>query len=189
MEKIFLYKITNNKNGHVYFGQTKREDGKSKHYRLCEFRKCNSKSSRPISRAIKKYGWNCFTHEIVGFCLSRHAANIAEKALIKFGRTTSVLYNLTDGGEGMSGWNPSKTIRKKLSNSMGHLWGNKKFRSDRCKRISSGRIGMKLSALHRNNISVAMTGVKYPLSRRKNIARGASIAMKAFWKKKKAQVI
>lgn len=181
MEKVFLYKITNKKNVKVYIGQTNLVDGKVNRYKRCELRK---HYRRPISRAISKYGWKNFTHEIVGWCLSRTSAHIAEKALIAYWKTQTKVYNLTDGGEGTSGWHHSQHTRNlmskswkpllsetktKISNSMRKLWRDKEFRLDRCRRISKGRIGMKFSSQHR-----------------KNIAKGASHAM--FIAKEKARL-
>lgn len=62
-------------------------------------------------RAIQKYGWNNFTHEVLLEGISKKEADYAEKYLIKWYKTHKMSYNCTDGGEGVRGiipWNKGK---------------------------------------------------------------------------------
>ena len=58
-----------------------------------------------FTRAIKKYGWNNFQHEIVANNLTEIEAKNFEKLLIKKLKSNAreFGYNLTDGGDGASG--------------------------------------------------------------------------------------
>lgn len=55
-----------------------------------------------FARAIEKYGWNNFTHEVVQLCETLEEANAAEKAFIKEYRTNEVEYgyNISGGADG-----------------------------------------------------------------------------------------
>lgn len=81
---------------------------------------------------------NGFTSEIITTFSSEICAFSFEVALIKaYGR--KALCNMTDGGEGMSGWVASAETRK---------------------RCSDWQIGRKLSESHKKNISLSGLGVK-----------------------------
>lgn len=59
-------------------------------------------------KAILKYGWDNFTHEILLENISKSEADYAEKYLIKWYKLHDITYNIADGGEGGNGripWN------------------------------------------------------------------------------------
>lgn len=59
-------------------------------------------------KAIQKYGWENFTHEILLEGISKSEANYAETYLIKWYKLHHISYNVTDGGDGGHGlipWN------------------------------------------------------------------------------------
>lgn len=68
--------------------------------------------------AIKAYGWENISHEILESGLSREDAGIAEKKYISVFKSNDPLYgyNLTDGGE--KGAHHTEESRKKLSKAM-----------------------------------------------------------------------
>ena len=72
-------------------------------------------------RAIQKYGWDNFEHEILINNLSQQDACKMEKYFIKLFNSNNPQYgyNNTDGGEGKSGWHPSE--ESKLKNSLSHI--------------------------------------------------------------------
>ena len=74
--------------------------------------------SRKFGNAIRKYGWENFTHEILFTGLSANKAKEIEKELIEkyntFGKNG---YNSTKGGDGVAGFKFSEKSRKKMSNS------------------------------------------------------------------------
>lgn len=106
-----IYKFTNNINGKVYIGYTK--DIKSR----CYYHKRNSQLLKSaFYDAIKKYGWDNFTFEVIYQSLDgNYCHNIMEEYFIReynshidqgFG------YNLTYGGDGQR--SPSDEIRYKI---------------------------------------------------------------------------
>ena len=93
--------------GKVYIGITKRKPeyrwNKGKGYR---------KDQLLFYRAIKKYGWDNFTHEILYTGLSEKDAKNIEISLIRQYKSLGMSYNITDGGDGGRGLHNK---RKKMS--------------------------------------------------------------------------
>jgi group I intron endonuclease len=112
-----IYKATNLINGRVYVGKT-----------ICRFKQrmanhiSAAKSKRRIGafhNAINKYGAENFKWEIIDQCLLPDMLCELEKKYIEqFNCKTPNGYNMTDGGEGMVGYVPSKETKKKRSISM-----------------------------------------------------------------------
>lgn len=106
-----VYMHTNRLNGKKYIGITNqkpeyrwRSDG-SGYFRSPHF-----------WNAIQKYGWDNFDHEILSDGLDRETACTMEKHYISLYQTkdSAFGYNMTDGGDGSSGWKPSdETLRKR----------------------------------------------------------------------------
>lgn len=73
-------------------------------------------------RAIKKYGWNNFKHEVLFRDLPEIKAKNLEKALIRHYKNLGLSYNITDGGDGAlgagythTGWKHSEKTKKNFS--------------------------------------------------------------------------
>lgn len=113
-----IYKHTNTINGKIYIGMT------------CDFEeRCGPHGVRYTSdkyslfrRAIKKYGWDAFTHEILESGLTWDEANEREIFYIAKYKCNVVRYpelnagyNLTDGGCGTKGNPLSEEAKAKLS--------------------------------------------------------------------------
>lgn len=92
-----------------------------------------------FQRAICKYGWNNFQHNIIASNLGEKTAKNMEKDLIAFYKANSISYNITDGGDGHLGckWNPTKPTRE--------LW-------------SMQRVGRAISDDWKSKISQSMKG-------------------------------
>lgn len=111
-KKWVVYVHTNKINDKKYIGQTSQS---------LEDRSGNDgigyKKSPHFWKAIQKYGWDNFEHEIVAFELEKAEANKLEKKLIKEFKTQDSRYgyNLTVGGDGVVGWVPSEEWCKKNS--------------------------------------------------------------------------
>ena len=87
-----VYKHTNKINRKVYIGQT---------YNLYERWRCQGKNyfaSIKFFNAIKKYGWDNFTHEVLYTNLNKEAADKLEKELIIKYDSIKKGYNLKEGG-------------------------------------------------------------------------------------------
>lgn len=109
-----VYIHTNNVNGKVYIGITSRDPF---------VRWANGhgyKHSGRFDKAIKKYGWDSFKHEVVISGISQEDAYAWEKALIAMYDSTNRKkgYNVSEGGEGRCGEVSKKT--KKILSRIGH---------------------------------------------------------------------
>ena len=94
-----IYKITCNKNGKIYIGQTKR----ALQMRFDLHVKYAEQGGRlALSRAIMKYGKESFTIEQIDQAESKEEIDEKERYYIKYFNSTdrNIGYNLTDGGEG-----------------------------------------------------------------------------------------
>ena len=106
-----LYIHTNKENGKSYVGITSQDP---------ELRWMNGKgyeSRLVFGRAIRKYGWENFEHEIVMRDLSEEDAKFLEKWLIKTLKTQDRFwgYNMTSGGDGVVGYHHTQETKRKLS--------------------------------------------------------------------------
>lgn len=103
-QKWIVYIHTNKINNKKYIGQTGRslEDRSGANGN-------GYKHNPRFWRAIQKYGWDNFKHEVIADKLTKEEADKIEKELIKKFKTQDRQYgyNITDGGEGVSGWVPS----------------------------------------------------------------------------------
>ena len=101
--KYTLYKHTNLINGKVYIGLTKnsieeRAGKNGRAYKQCTY----------FNNAIKKYGWDGFSHEILAELLPPEQASFYEKTFIKYYRANDPEYgyNIQPGGLHSGGMSP-----------------------------------------------------------------------------------
>lgn len=107
-----VYKHTNKQNHKSYIGITGQEPEKRwKNGRGYQHHK-------KFFAAIIKYGWDGFTHDILATNLSEEEARKLEKEYIIKYNSKNNGYNLTDGGEGASGYSHSSETKKAISKSM-----------------------------------------------------------------------
>ena len=110
-----VYKHTNKINEKSYIGITSR---KPEDRWGTNGYKYQSQKSKYLcfSKAIQKYGWDNFTHEILFTGLTKEDACKKEKELISFYNSKAPFgYNLTDGGEGTSGYEVSEEFKQRRS--------------------------------------------------------------------------
>lgn len=118
METWTVYRHINKINNKIYVGITKNS--------VAQRWGKNGRGYKPSQsehtcfyKAIQKYGWNNFEHEILFEGLTYELAIEKEKELIKLYNCKAPFgYNLTDGGEGTSGIEVSEKVRKKRSQNM-----------------------------------------------------------------------
>lgn len=105
-----VYKITNTANGHFYVGQTKTRLSArwSKH-------KQDARQGKGwvLAAAMRKYGVEAFTHEVLAVCGDKDALNLAE---IHYIETLRPHYNSCAGGGGLG--SPTQEVRQKISAAM-----------------------------------------------------------------------
>jgi group I intron endonuclease len=113
----FVYIHTNKINNKVYIGIT----GQALNDRWNNGYGYWSKQS-VFYRAIKKYGWDGFNHEVVAKGLTEEEAKKLEIELIALYQSNCLRYksptrgyNMTDGGDGTNGCFPSDETRRKQS--------------------------------------------------------------------------
>lgn len=117
------------------------------------------RGSSVFYKAIQKYGWDNFTHEVLESGLSFDEACQKEREYIRRFRSLSTEngYNLEDGGS--SGHRMSEESRKKLSI---YRSGRKMPppREETRLKLSQSLRGRSFSEEHRKNISLSKTGTQ-----------------------------
>ena len=86
------------------------------------------RDSTHIFRAIMKYGWSNFKHEILFTNLTEKEAIYWEQELIRHYKGLGISYNITDGGEGTSGFRHSSETKSEMSKSKIQFYSNKEHR-------------------------------------------------------------
>jgi group I intron endonuclease len=113
---MIVYKITNLFYGTSYIGQTV----ETLQSRWRDHISSAARGSRYyFHNAIRKYGPDAFSIEVLQECKSRKEMDFAEKFYISTLNTKAPFgYNLTDGGGGMKNYHHSEETRKKISKSL-----------------------------------------------------------------------
>jgi group I intron endonuclease len=177
IKKFYVYKITNTINGKIYIGKATNINKRwNKH-------KATARAKRPkdysyIHKAMNKYGFDNFIIEILSEYNSEAEALTAETDYIKqYGsRDRNVGYNLTNGGEGISGFKFSKESKKQMSeNRRGKytgaahsLYGKVKTTSCRGEKVSSAKLTenqvIDLLNDRKSGMTWKVLGIKYGIS-------------------------
>lgn len=106
-----IYMHKNKTNGKVYIGQTCQDVNKrwqnGKGYEKCTL----------FYNAIQKYGFDGFEHKILHECLTQEEANQKEIEMIAYYDSTNKDkgYNLTKGGQGVSGYHLTDEHKRRIS--------------------------------------------------------------------------
>lgn len=167
----YIYKHTNKANGKCYIGQTK--NIKWRWY------PANYKCCSKFYRAILKYGWDNFTHEILKIC-DEGNVDYFEIYYIKLYDSIQNGYNLDSGGCKNKTQSP-ETIQKKSNfmkgrkHTLGHTpWNKGKKMSDEYRLKLSiahkGKKGRSPSPETRKKISEAQIGKKVSEETRRKLS-------------------
>lgn len=111
---MIIYKVTNLINGKTYIGLTTKslEQRKSEHI----YKAFNQNGNPVIHRALRKYGENSFTWEVIDTAETQEELSEKEIYWIKFHESFGANgYNLTHGGEGSLGYKHTPESRAKMS--------------------------------------------------------------------------
>lgn len=143
-----IYKLTNNVNGHIYIGQTVTSIDRRWWYHVRD-----SKSAKPwtICKAIKKYGPENFTRELVANASTRDELDSLE---IKYIRELKPEYNMNRGGRGSG--SPTQEVRDKISLAS----KNRVFTDEHRANISKGLLGREVKQETRDKLSLAFKGIR-----------------------------
>lgn len=133
---MIVYLVTNKINGKQYVGRTVKRLEQRWAGHCCA---ANKGSTLPLHNAIRKYGRNAFSLEVVA--ITRDAVELSQLEIQWIERTRSAIegYNLTTGGEGAIGY---KHTPEALAKMRSRLLGTKRSAED-CRKISEGQTGIK----------------------------------------------
>lgn len=118
---FYIYQIINTINGKIYIGQT--NDIKRRLKEHIKDANDNKRSSKPLYKAIKKYGVNIFDFRIIQEVNSFQESLDCERYWIKYYQTNIIRYgekfgyNLSDGGDGGGNGPKSQTHKKNIGKS------------------------------------------------------------------------
>jgi group I intron endonuclease len=142
-----IYMVKNKLNGKIYVGKTTQnlKTRKRQHERESKKKKCSG-----FHGALRKYGLENFKWKILEECNSKHDLNLAEEWYIKKLKSYANSghgYNLTFGGEGISGWNHTEEVKEKISKASLSFWKNPEYRENMQKRKISEKTRKKISEI------------------------------------------
>ena len=139
----YVYRITNNDNGKIYIGQKKAIKLVEDYWG----------SGLYITRAIKKYGLDNFSRDILEWCNSKEHLN--EREIFWIGTLNStnpnIGYNISTGG---NGGNLGEAVIQKMANSM----KGKRHSEATKQKMSASRMNHSISAETKRKISDANKG-------------------------------
>lgn len=158
--KSYTYKISNTLNGKYYIGKSILPEKRwNDHLSIARTGKLKDGTFQALHAAIKKYKQENFLFIILNEHMSEQEALLEEKLLIKLAKDNGdKIYNLTDGGEGVSGYKHTSETRKILSEK-----AKGRIISDETKlKQSKTMTGRIRSEQHCNSISKVKTGIPNP---------------------------
>lgn len=134
-----VYCHTNIINNKKYIGITSKKDPNDR------WENGNGYKNNPyFTNAIKKNGWENFTHEILFNNLTKEEACVKEIELIEYYKTTQRKYgyNISKGGTApMAGRKHTKITKKKMSENNGKYWEGKHHSEESKQKISESKKG------------------------------------------------
>ncbi len=168
MNDYVIYKITNKINGKSYIGKTNNFKRRmERHLKAIN----DDKNNSVFKKALKKYGWENFSKEIIEDGLSKEDSSLQEKYYITLYRTFINYedckgYNMTEGGEGGDTYssktkNELEEIKSKISKAnQGDNNGMRKYGG--LKGEKNGMYGKTHSEEHNLQISAKLKGKSRP---------------------------
>lgn len=115
---IGIYKITNLLNGNFYIGQSVNIER-----RFYEHKKTNRELRSNIKKAIKKYGIENFSFEVLEEC---NPEQLNEKEIFYI-KSLKPKYNICEGGTGLKGYKLSDETKEKIKIKNKLNWNKKSF--------------------------------------------------------------
>lgn len=165
--EFVVYKIINNINGCIYIGITNNFERRMREHKN-NAENLNYKYKSKLYNAMRKYGIENFSSEIIETVKSRKQLEEREKHWIKFYNSTDheLGYNITDGGTGgcthdvsgennpMYGHKYTDAEKKKIGD---YTRGIKRSEKTK-KKISCGLKGVPKTEIHKKHLSCALKG-------------------------------
>jgi group I intron endonuclease len=164
----FIYKITNNLNQKFYIGFTSQKNPKWRLNQHLSTARSKKKNNQPIIRAIKKYGEENFSFEVLLEGEEKFLLNIEEPRLIE---ELKPEYNATFGGEGILGYKHTEITKKNIGNLHTGKKESEEHKKWRTKKIKEGwknvsldkKIDYAKNHLEKNTqrIEIEIEGIKF----------------------------
>ena len=163
---MIIYKATNNINGKIYVGQTT----KSLETRIKRhLQSVRAGSDTHFHQALRKYGKDNFTFEIVCEVSSKAELNRLETYYISKWNTIKLGYNMVDGGSNNVMFNKqikqkqdaimqTNEVRNKISNTMKQYRKSHPFSEETRRKISESQKGRKLDEARRKQCDTRSIG-------------------------------
>jgi len=183
MAKYCIYTIFNSINGKIYVGKTTNPQKRfDKHIKVALYKRTTEKFV--IHKAIEKYGKDNFIFSILQIFNNEEDCTNAEKYWIKYFNSNikEFGYNLTAGGEGVSGRVVSEETKRKIS--LAHIgMTHTEATKEKLRVINLGKIptnieqlktiniGKPLSEEHKKKISEARKGIVFTEEHRMNMSK------------------
>lgn len=105
MRTYYIYKVTNNINGKIYIGQTNNFEKRKREHIL------EKDDNSIFHKALRKYGAENFTWQVIDFCNSKKQIDGMERFyILKYKSFKPNGYNMTKGGDGGSMWNAKPIV-------------------------------------------------------------------------------
>jgi group I intron endonuclease len=164
----FIYKITNNINEKFYIGFTSQKNVKWRFNQHLSTARSKKKNNQPIIRAIRKYGEENFSFEILleggeDFLLKKEEPRLIEELKPE--------YNATFGGEGILGYRHTEKTKKIISNLHTGRKEGEEHKKWRIEKIKEGwknvpldkKINYSKNHLEKNTqrIEIELEGIKF----------------------------
>jgi group I intron endonuclease len=165
---MIIYRITNNINGKIYIGQTK----KALSQRIAEHIKGNAKGNKtPVHRALNKYGLESFTISVIDEADTKEILNEKEIYWIKtLDCKIPKGYNIANGGNGVVGYKHTKKWKKEAAIRFSGD-NNPTKRPEVREKISKALTGKHPSEETKKNMSKASKGKSKSEEHKKNISK------------------
>lgn len=162
-----IYKVTNLINQKIYIGQTAK--GLEERRYMHEYESKKEKTTKIFHKAIKKYGKENFSWEIIDTALSKE--ELIQKEIDWIRRCNTYIgfdnhngYNMTTGGEG-GGYAHTEETKKLLSEMKKGIFGvdhpmyGRHHTDDTKDKMRNAHKGIKKTIQHRENMSKGRIGI------------------------------
>lgn len=164
----FIYKITNNLNNKFYIGFTSQKNPKWRFNQHLSTARSQKKNNQPIIRAIRKYGEENFSFDVILEGEKKFLLNVEEPRLIK---ELKPEYNSTLGGEGVLGYKHTEETKIKCGLSTLGKKESEEHKKWRSQKIKNGwdnqskdkkiKISNKKIEANTQKIQVEIEGIKF----------------------------
>lgn len=175
-DKTFIVYMHTSPSGKRYVGITSVSPAKRWGYKGSRYIYAKNKEITHFGRAILKYGWDNFSHEILFTDLSREEACKKEKEVIKKYRTNEYDfgYNKTSGGESflftedvkkrMFRWTPDREYPEEARKKAAESLRGRKLPKEQVEKIRKTKLSMHihLTEEQKEHLSKIQKGKKYP---------------------------